>query len=263
MSLWEFKFFTGWQSSPPPYLIIFNCTGQGVTALWKTQHQAVTQVSYYCVTDWVHELLGVSSCMAPCRRRVQCLIKLVLTAGNFCERGLTAVSRNKTPFILLHGNEYLILLGNSDAENEVKHGSDGSEEPKEISADHLCRVCACKSDDLVPVFGEKGVGMQLLDKIHTHLPIMVNYKLMTNISKYFYALDKSFYEFWNTPTTLLPRMLQRQSGSTHSEGVTKFYSGQGPTQLYTHLLGSQAMRVTTYPYLMPRLRMCGTIPPLP
>jgi len=84
-------------------------------------------------------------------------------------------------FILVHGNKYLILLGNSDTENEVKRDSGvASEEPKEISADHLCRVCACKSDDLVPVFGEKGVGMQLLDKIHTHLPIMVNYKLMTN-----------------------------------------------------------------------------------
>jgi hypothetical protein len=74
----------------------------------------------------------------------------------------------------------------------------------------------------VPVFGEKGVEMQLLDKIHTHLPIMVNHKLMTNnISKYFYALDKSFYEFSNTPTTLLPRMLQQKSGSSHSEGVNQ------------------------------------------
>jgi len=135
-----------------------------------------------------HKFLDVPSCVAPCRRRVQCLIKLVLKAGNFCERGLTAVSCNKTTLILVYGNEYLILLGNSDTENEVKHGSDGaSEEPKEISADHLCRVCACKSDDLVPVFGEKGVGMQLLDKIHTHLPIMVNYKLMTNnMSEYFF-----------------------------------------------------------------------------
>jgi hypothetical protein len=116
--------------------------------------------------------------MASSHRRVQCLIKLVLTEGNFCEHGLNAVSLNKTTFILFHGNEYLILLGNSDAENEVRDGSDGaSEEPKEISADHLCRVCASKCDDLVPVFGEKGVGMNLLDKIHTHLPIMVNYKL--------------------------------------------------------------------------------------
>ena len=110
--------------------------------------------------------------------------------------GLTAVSCNKTAFILLRGSEYLILLGSSETENEVKPGSDESEEAKEISADRRCRVCACKSDDLVPVFGEKGVGMQLLDKIHTHLPIMVKYKLMTsNVSQYFYTLDKSVYEF--------------------------------------------------------------------
>jgi hypothetical protein len=142
--------------------------------------------SYYCVTDSVQELKDVLSCEVPCPKRVQCLIKLVLTVGNFCEFGLSAVSCNKKTFIILHGNEYLILLGNSDTETEVKPESDVSEEPKEISADHLCRVCACKSDDLVPVFGEKGVGMQLLDKIHTHLPIMVNHKLMTdNTSKYF------------------------------------------------------------------------------
>jgi hypothetical protein len=80
-----------------------------------------------------------------------------------------------------------------------------SEEAKEISADHLCRVCASKSDDLVPVFGEKGVGMQLLDKIHTHLPIMVKYKLITNdVSKRCYALDKSVYEITSTPMILLP-----------------------------------------------------------
>jgi hypothetical protein len=53
-----------------------------------------------------------------------------------------------------------------------------SEEPKEISADLLCRVCARTSEDLVPVFGEKGLELQLLDKIHTHLPIMVKYEFM-------------------------------------------------------------------------------------
>jgi hypothetical protein len=56
-----------------------------------------------------------------------------------------------------------------------------SEEPREMSADVLCRVCACTSEDLVPVFGEKGLELQLLDKIHTHLPIMVKYKLIHNI----------------------------------------------------------------------------------
>ncbi|XP_021929235.1 zinc finger protein 585A-like isoform X2 [Zootermopsis nevadensis] len=48
-----------------------------------------------------------------------------------------------------------------------------AEEPREMSADLLCRVCACASEELVPVFGEKGLELQLLDKIHTHLPIMV------------------------------------------------------------------------------------------
>jgi hypothetical protein len=64
----------------------------------------------------------------------------------------------------------------SETENfDSKSKNDPSEEEGEISADLLCRVCACASEDLVPVFGEKGLEMQLLDKIHTHLPIMVQY----------------------------------------------------------------------------------------
>jgi hypothetical protein len=43
---------------------------------------------------------------------------------------------------------------------------------------------------MVPVFGEKGLELQLLDKIHTHLPIMVKYKLIDDIiySSIFIAL---------------------------------------------------------------------------
>lgn len=96
-----------------------------------------------------------------------------LCSDHFRDKSYTSTERKRLsnyalPEIFSHNS------GNSDTENEVRRGSDvASEELKEISADHLCRVCACKSDDLVPVFGEKGVGMQLLDKIHTHLPIMV------------------------------------------------------------------------------------------
>jgi hypothetical protein len=43
---------------------------------------------------------------------------------------------------------------------------------------------------MVPVFGEKGLELQLLDKIHTHLPIMVKYELIDDIiySSIFIAL---------------------------------------------------------------------------
>jgi hypothetical protein len=79
-------------------------------------------------------------------------------------------------FILLCGSEYLILLGSSETENlDTQPENDVSEEQGEIGADLLCRVCACTSEDLVPVFGDRGLEMQLLDKIHTHLPIMVQY----------------------------------------------------------------------------------------
>ncbi|KAJ4438458.1 hypothetical protein ANN_14403 [Periplaneta americana] len=37
----------------------------------------------------------------------------------------------------------------------------------------MCRLCACMSTELVSVFEEKGLELQLLEKIHVHLPIMV------------------------------------------------------------------------------------------
>ncbi|KAJ9592314.1 hypothetical protein L9F63_001134, partial [Diploptera punctata] len=41
------------------------------------------------------------------------------------------------------------------------------------SVDTLCRTCARVCEDLIPVFSDKGLEMQLVEKIHTHLPIMV------------------------------------------------------------------------------------------
>ncbi|PNF23070.1 hypothetical protein B7P43_G09813 [Cryptotermes secundus] len=48
-----------------------------------------------------------------------------------------------------------------------------AEEPLKMRTESLCRVCACPSEELVPVFGQKGSELQLLEKIHIHLPIMV------------------------------------------------------------------------------------------
>jgi hypothetical protein len=51
----------------------------------------------------------------------------------------------------------------------------GSKVEKTIKmrTEFFCRVCACTSEELVPVFGEQGLELQLLEKIHIHLPIMV------------------------------------------------------------------------------------------
>lgn len=48
----------------------------------------------------------------------------------------------------------------------------------EVHANLLCRTCAYPSEELIPVFGDKGLELQLLEKIHTHLPVMVNQSLM-------------------------------------------------------------------------------------
>lgn len=47
------------------------------------------------------------------------------------------------------------------------------EEPIKMRTEFFCRVCASTSEELVPVFGEQGLELQLLEKIHIHLPIMV------------------------------------------------------------------------------------------
>jgi hypothetical protein len=57
-------------------------------------------------------------------------------------------------------------------------GSKAEEEPLKMQTEFMCRVCACASEELVPVFGERGSELQLLEKIHIHLPIMV--KTYTN-----------------------------------------------------------------------------------
>ncbi|XP_021929232.1 zinc finger protein 91-like isoform X2 [Zootermopsis nevadensis] len=43
----------------------------------------------------------------------------------------------------------------------------------EVHSNLLCRTCAYPSEELIPVFGDKGLELQLLEKIHTHLPVMV------------------------------------------------------------------------------------------
>jgi hypothetical protein len=57
-------------------------------------------------------------------------------------------------------------------DNQCDSGSK-VEEPVKMRTEFFCRVCACTSEELVPVFGEQGLELQLLEKIHIHLPIMV------------------------------------------------------------------------------------------
>nr|CAD7591702.1 unnamed protein product [Timema genevievae] len=44
----------------------------------------------------------------------------------------------------------------------------------EVPTSQLCRVCATSSEPLTPIFGKKSKEMELVKKIHTHLPILVN-----------------------------------------------------------------------------------------
>jgi hypothetical protein len=43
-----------------------------------------------------------------------------------------------------------------------------------IVFNHLCRVCALETENLVSVFGEEGTKLKLAEKIHWHLPIEVS-----------------------------------------------------------------------------------------
>jgi hypothetical protein len=40
---------------------------------------------------------------------------------------------------------------------------------------HMCRVCALETENLVSVFGEEGTKLKLAEKIHWHLPIEVSW----------------------------------------------------------------------------------------
>jgi hypothetical protein len=61
----------------------------------------------------------------------------------------------------------------SDWQNEGDNRSWDSDEDLALLSSQLCRVCAEASEDMIQCFGERGREIQLVDKIHTHLPIMV------------------------------------------------------------------------------------------
>jgi hypothetical protein len=64
-------------------------------------------------------------------------------------------------------------VNDSDWQNEGDNRSLDSEEDLAVLTSQLCRVCAEASEDMVHCFGERGKELQLVDKIHTHLPILV------------------------------------------------------------------------------------------
>ncbi|XP_069672565.1 zinc finger protein 528-like isoform X2 [Periplaneta americana] len=64
-------------------------------------------------------------------------------------------------------------MDGSEWHNEDDAGSWDSEDDLAILTSQLCRICAEESEDLIQCFGERGKEIQLVDKIHTHLPIMV------------------------------------------------------------------------------------------
>ncbi|KAJ4435201.1 hypothetical protein ANN_23777 [Periplaneta americana] len=65
-------------------------------------------------------------------------------------------------------------MDGSEWHNEDDAGSWDSEDDLAILTSQLCRICAEESEDLIQCFGERGKEIQLVDKIHTHLPIMVH-----------------------------------------------------------------------------------------
>ena len=66
-------------------------------------------------------------------------------------------------------------MDGSDWQNEGDNRSWDSAEDLGVLTSQLCRVCAEASEHMVQCFGERGKEIQLVDKIHTHLPIMVHF----------------------------------------------------------------------------------------
>jgi hypothetical protein len=69
-------------------------------------------------------------------------------------------------------------MDGSDWQNEGDNRSWDSAEDLGVLTSQLCRVCAEASEHMVQCFGERGKEIQLVDKIHTHLPIMVQFFYM-------------------------------------------------------------------------------------
>jgi hypothetical protein len=76
------------------------------------------------------------------------------------------------------GNSFSLFTEAADLLDEQCDSGRKAEEPLKMQTESLCRVCACESEELVPVFGQRGSELELLEKIHIHLPIMV--KTYTN-----------------------------------------------------------------------------------
>jgi hypothetical protein len=55
-------------------------------------------------------------------------------------------------------------------------------QPEHIPFSQLCRVCALETENLVSVFGEEGTELQLVGKIHWHLPIEVSWMWFMQVS---------------------------------------------------------------------------------
>lgn len=68
---------------------------------------------------------------------------------------------------------YESSMNDSDWQKDGDNRSLDSEEDLAVLTNQLCRLCAEASEDMVHCFGERARELQLIDKIHTHLPIMV------------------------------------------------------------------------------------------
>nr|CAD7411647.1 unnamed protein product [Timema poppensis] len=66
----------------------------------------------------------------------------------------------------------------------------------EVPTSQLCRVCATLSEALTPIFGKKSKEMELVKKIHTHLPILNLPLLHIPAEDIFYLPSVVGYLFW-------------------------------------------------------------------
>jgi hypothetical protein len=67
----------------------------------------------------------------------------------------------------------LLCLADPQEEQETIAGFQEFNETGSATTSELCRICACASQDLIPIFSIDGEHLQLAAKIIRHLPITV------------------------------------------------------------------------------------------
>ncbi|PSN53365.1 hypothetical protein C0J52_03806 [Blattella germanica] len=102
---------------------------------------------------------------------------------------------------------------------ETRHQTENTENS---TTSKRCRTCANVCENLIPIFGDRGIELQLPTKIHTHLPIMFAHCCLQADSILRTLLGVGFKDVTNEDVKL-GEATQILGQATHDETVNQYY----------------------------------------